>query len=198
MKLFRTSFSVASLALLVVQVALVSTLAASYAWQRHAYPHVWTRAYGYDPQLPLSGRYLSLLPAVDGCPSTLPSAKQALFPRDVTGAAKPGPYTIQPAPNLEFTASLQVRNGTLQAVYIQNEEERHLGQFVIAQPGKSCHDMRLAVPVNFYIPDNTPGLFPLKPNQELWIELTVTPQGPPRPLQLALKSDGLWKPLANY
>ena len=35
----------------------------------------------------MRGRYLSLQLTVDGCQSTLPSAKQADFPRDVNGAA---------------------------------------------------------------------------------------------------------------
>jgi len=35
----------------------------------------------------------------------------------------------------------------------------------------------------------------LKAGQELWVEVTVPPKGPPRPLQLALKDNGVWKPL---
>jgi hypothetical protein len=198
MKPIRASFSAASLALLIVQVALVCSVAITYAWQRHSFPRVWTRAYGYDPRLPLRGRYLRLQVAIDGCPSTLPSSKQAIFPRDVTGAAKPGPYTIRPVPNIGFSANLQVQNGTLQAVYIQNEEERHFGQFVYAQPGRPCNQMTLFRPVDFYIAENAPNLFPLQHNQELWIELTIPPQGPPRPIQLALKSDGNWTPLAHH
>ena len=197
MKIFRATFSAASLALLIVQLAFVSAAALTYTWQRHTYPRVWTRAYGFDPQLPLRGRYLSLQVAVDGCHSTLPSSKQALFARDYAGAVKPGPYSLRPANSVEiFNARLLVENNTLQAVYIQNEEQRSLGQTVFAQPGKSCTEMRLRDPVDFFIADNAPNLFPLKPDQELWIELTIPPQGPPRPLQLALKEDGSWKPLA--
>ena len=36
----------------------------------------------------------------------------------------------------------------------------------------------------------------LKRGGELWIEVTVPPDGPPRPIQVALKQDGVWKPLA--
>jgi hypothetical protein len=36
----------------------------------------------------------------------------------------------------------------------------------------------------------------LKRGQELWIEVTVPSKGPPRPLQLAVKDNGVWKPLA--
>lgn len=198
MKISRPSFSATSLTLLIVQVVLVLSVVAAYAWQRGTYSRVWTRAYGYDPRLILRGRYLSLQPAVDGCSSTLPSAKQALFPRDINGAAKPGPFTVQTAGVFQFDAMLQVQNGALQAVYIQNEERRHLGQIVYAQPGKPCDDMRLLKPVNFYIPDNAPSLLPLKHDQELWVELTIPPEGPPRPIQLALKSNGSWQPLAYH
>jgi len=198
MKIHRATVSGLSLVLLAVQAVLVCTVVASYAWQRHHYPRVWTRAYGYDPQLPLRGRYLSLQVSIDGCSSTLPSAKQALFQRDFTGAVKPGPYAIQPVPNVQFSASLQVVNGQLQAVFLSNEEQRRFGQIVQAQPEKPCQQMLLRAPVNFYIADNAPNLFPLRPNQQLWIELTIPPQGPPRPIQLALKSDGNWQPVAFF
>jgi hypothetical protein len=41
-----------------------------------------------------------------------------------------------------------------------------------------------------------PSPLPVQPGQELWIEATVPPQSPPRPTQLALNQDGIWKPLA--
>jgi hypothetical protein len=36
----------------------------------------------------------------------------------------------------------------------------------------------------------------MKAGQELWIEVTVPPKGPPRPMQLAVKEGGVWKVLA--
>jgi hypothetical protein len=56
--------------------------------------------------------------------------------------------------------------------------------------------MRLQDPVNFYIAEHAQSPMPVKAGQELWIEVTVPPKGPPRPLQLALKQGGAWKPLA--
>jgi hypothetical protein len=160
---------------------------------------VWARAYGYDPQLPLRGRYLSLQVAVDGCQSTLPSSRQALFPRDVAGAVKPGPYSVKSASATQyFTARLLVQNNTLQAVYIQNENQRQLGQVIYAQPGKPCNEMRLSDPVDYFIADNAPSLLPLKPGQELWLELTIPPVGPPRPIQLALKNGTEWTPISVH
>ena len=62
-------------------------------------------------------------------------------------------------------------------------------------PGSSCDQMRLSSPVDFYISENARIPHGSKPGQELWIEVTVPPKGPPRPLQLALKDNGGWKPL---
>jgi hypothetical protein len=66
---------------------------------------------------------------------------------------------------------------------------------VSAQPGSLCENLRLDVPVDFYIAEHAASPVPVKPGQELWIEVTVPPKGPPRPIQLALKDNGAWKPL---
>lgn len=196
MKIFNRSVSNASLALLLIQLALVSTVAAKYEYQRWRCPRVWTRAFGYDPALPLRGHYLALEMRVDGCASTLPSAAQARFQRDINGAAIPGPYSIRGVPSVRFSADLKVDHNRLQAIRIPDTGQQQSGQTVNAWPGKSCDEMTLARPVFYFVPDNATPVFPLKPGQELWVEATIPPQGPPRPTQLALKENGRWQPLA--
>jgi len=66
---------------------------------------------------------------------------------------------------------------------------------VSASPGFSCEDLRLETPVDFYIPEHAANPTPIRSSQELWVEVTVPPKGPPRPTQLALKENGAWKPL---
>ena len=85
MKISKTS-----VALLLIQLAIVSTVAAKYLYQRWTCPRVWTRTVAFDPELPMRGRYLSLQLVVDGCQSTLPSAKAAEFPRDINGVGGSG------------------------------------------------------------------------------------------------------------
>ena len=65
MKISKTS-----IALLLIQLAIVSSVAAKYLYQRWTCPKVWTRAAAYDPELLMRGRYLSLQLTVDGCQST--------------------------------------------------------------------------------------------------------------------------------
>ena len=174
---------------------IVSSIAGKYLWQRWRCPRVWTRAAAIDPDLPMRGRYLSLQLTVDACQSTLPSAKFATFPRDVNGAIKSGPYVLRPRPVL-FRANLKVENNQLVALRVEGQEDSSVGEEISASPGAPCNQMQLFDPVDFYIADTAKSPLPLQPNQELWIEVTVPPTGPPRPLQLALKQDGSWKPLA--
>jgi hypothetical protein len=194
MKIERFSISITSIVLLAIQLLLVSTIAAKYLYQRWTCPRVWVLAQGYDPELPMRGRYIQTQLRVDGCQSTLPSAKAAQFPRDFSGAVKPGPYMVRPMP-VNFRADLKVENNRLIAVQVQGDESGMVGEEVSAIPGAPCDRMRLMTPVNYYISDTAKSPLPLKPGQELWIEVTVPPKGPPRPIQMAVKDNGVWKPL---
>ncbi len=186
--------SKASLAVLAIQLALVASVAAKYFYQRAACPRVWTRASMYDPDLIMRGRYLSMQLQVDGCRSTLPSAKQATFPRDIVGV-QGGNFAIAAQQSVRFPAKVGVKDNTLIAVRIPENGDLSSGQDIFATSGQPCDAMRLAGPVNFYIPEHATSPLPVKPGQELWVEVTVPPKGPPRPIQLALKDNGAWKPL---
>ena len=191
MKIARTS-----IALLGFQLLLVSTIAAKYFYQRATCPRVWTRAAAYDPSLVMRGRYLSLQLTVDACGSTLPSAKSARFPRDRNGVPNDPRFTVQSLDSFQFPARMVVENNRLQAIKIPDSQDQSAGQMVFASPNASCDQMRLMQPVDFYIAEHADDPTFVKPNQELWIEVTVPPKGPPRPLQLALKDEGKWRPLA--
>lgn len=195
MKILKGSFPTVSLVVLIAQLVLVSSVAAKYLYERWKCPRVWTRASGYDPELAMRGRYLSLQLTVDGCGSTLPSAKEVEFPRDAAGAVQPGHYSIAAQP-VTFRAELNVERRILKATRIIDDESGTKGQGVLARPGAPCDAMRLEEPVNFYISEHARDPLPLKARQELWIEVTVPPKGPPRPVQLALKQNGEWRPLA--
>jgi hypothetical protein len=91
---------------------------------------------------------------------------------------------------------LKVKDNQLQAIWIQDEEKQASGLTVEAPPGAPCQDFHLATPVDFYIAVHATDPSSLKHGQELWIEVTLPPKGPPRPIQLALKDNGAWKPLA--
>jgi hypothetical protein len=196
MKIGSSRVSAASLVVLVIQLVVACSVAGKYLYQRWSCPRVWTRAAAFDPSLPMRGRYLSLQLLVNGCQSTLPSARQAGFPRDVNGAAVQGTYVIQATDYVQFPAELRVSGGKLLAIGMRDGERGASGQMVTAWPGTRCDQMRLDRAVDFFIPEHAADPTGLNPGQELWIEVTVPPKGPPRPIQLALKQNGVWKPLA--
>jgi hypothetical protein len=185
-----------SIALLVIQLAIVSSIAAKYLYQRWTCPRVWTRTVAYDPELVMRGRYLSVQLIVDGCQSTLPSALHAIFPRNIDGTTRPSGFSVTRESSVQFRANLKVESNKLLAIRIPEADLTSKGVEVTALPNSSCDALRIVEPVDFYIAEHAVDPTPLKPGRELWVEVTVPPQGPPRPIQLALKQDGAWKPLA--
>jgi uncharacterized membrane-anchored protein len=192
MKISKTS-----IILLVIQLALVSSIAGKYFYQRSTCPRAWTRAAAYDPNMVMRGRYLSLRLTVDGCQSTLPSALRATFPRNADGTTKPTGFTVNDEQYpITFRANLKVEKNKLLAIRIPEADLRSKGVNVTALSGSACDNLRLDEQVDFYIAEHAADPTALRQGEELWIEVTVPPKGPPRPLQLALKDNGAWKPLA--
>ena len=103
---------------------------------------------------------------------------------------------IQLRASATFHADLKVQNNRLLAIRILDDKNGRLGQAVSVWPGAACDAMRLDAPVDFYIAEHAQSPLPLKAGQELWIEVTVPANGPPRPIQLAMKENGAWTPLA--
>jgi hypothetical protein len=140
-----------SIVLLAIQLALVSSIAAKYFYQRSSCPRAWTRAAAYDPNMVMRGRYLSLRLTVDGCQSTLPSALRATFPRNADGTTKPTGYTVNDDHfPITFRANLKVEKSKLLAIRIPEADLRSKGADVTALSGSSCNDLYTDEPVDFY------------------------------------------------
>jgi len=141
MKLGKIFVADASLVLLVMQLGIVSSVAAKYLYQRWTLPRVWTRTTAYDPDMLLRGRYASVQLLVDGCRSTLPSAGQAEAPRDKDGVPTGQTYTIHSEQQVQFAARLKVEGNKLLAIRIpdaDNLADHHRGaQLVMSIPGQN-------------------------------------------------------------
>jgi hypothetical protein len=53
----------------------------------------------------------------------------------------------------------------------------------------------LSEPVAFFLPEHAADPSRVAPGEELWVEVSVPANGPPRPLRLGIKKDGVLKPL---
>jgi hypothetical protein len=96
--------------------------------------------------------------------------------------------------------TVEIRGFPEGSVYAPAELSVEDGQLVATQsPDSNVHVMfgnpSLAEPVAFFIPENVPDPSRRQPGEELWVEVTVPGRGPPRPIRLGVKKDGVLTPL---
>jgi hypothetical protein len=168
-----------AIAMLIIQCLLVSSIAAIYLYERVTRPRVWTRVVLYDPELPMRGRYLALQPLVDACDL-------------VHGAPPDDTHSLKMR---SFRARLVAHDGKLMAEAPGNAMPASAFQSVTVGENMPCERGRVWPGINFFVPENARSPFPLRPEQELWAEVTVPPSGPPRAIQLAVSDKGSWRVL---
>jgi hypothetical protein len=179
-----------AIVLLLVQAALVLSIAGKYLYERKTCTRLWVRTGQYDPNQPLRGRYLSLQLTLDAC--SLPHDWEHSRDR-IVGSSPPVHADWQ------WNVRPTVRDGKLIPVLAegrrwelaQPQDIEELSQNVRTPCGRAI----LADPVEYFIPDTAKTPFPLIKGQELWVEVTIPPEGPPRPIQLAVSKDGIFTPL---
>jgi hypothetical protein len=175
-------------ALVAVQAALVLSIAGKYWYERKTCPRVWVRTAEVDPNLPLRGRYLALQLAVDACG----------LPRDDAHFLAPGgPRIPRERGTWRWPVRPVAKDGKLVAQMAgDGDQDRPEVTDTLTQwPGRSCDRAALSKHADYFIPDTAKSPFPLKRGEELWVEVTVPPVGPPRPIQLAISKDGVFTPL---
>jgi hypothetical protein len=174
----------AGLILVLIQLVLVLSVAGKYLHERETRPRVWTRAAQFDPSLPLRGRYLALQPMLDAC--GLPRDAEHTIPGYSGGH-----------PFWRWDVSLTAASGKL-VPRLEKSWSPRAGGTLTLFADKPCDQATLSNEVMFFIPDRARVPFPLRAGQELWVEVTLPPSGPPRPIQIALSSAGGFRPLNLY
>ena len=148
-----------------IHLALVGSLGAKLLIDRATRPRVWARAAPVDPDHPLRGRYVRM--RVEG--------EAVGFGKDRSGGdvllvARGGALGLQPtSEDTGLTAHLTSRDGREIAVL----------------------DDSLA----YFIPEHVPDPSVRAAGEELWVEVTLPKKGPPRPIRLGVKKDGVLTPL---
>ena len=159
---------VKGLVIAAVQVGLVASLGAKLLYDRATRPRVWALAAPYDPNLPIRGRYVSLQVVVE--------------PRGI--------QEIKPGPGQPLPKSVILRIEGERLVAAANPQERGYDPSDLYVRFIDRRGDKLAVldqPVAFFIPEHIPDPSIRKPDEELWVEVTVPKKGPPRPIRLGVK-----------
>lgn len=154
-----------------VQAALVAGVAGKLLYDRHALPRAWAPTTGVDPYLPIRGRYVALRLVVE------------VDPADPLAAAAGEARSSQ--------ARLSTADGSLLARLIAQPDtgafmrpEGEALQHVDTPTGKVW---ALAQPIAFFLPEAGPDPTRLAGGETLWAEVTVPPEGPPRPIRLEVR-----------
>jgi hypothetical protein len=159
-----------------VQLALVLSLGGKLLYDRVTRPRVWVLSAIYDPDLPIRGRYLSerLQFSTEGFTYTKPDNRNS------------NEWFV----NRQW-AYLEVRNGQL----FGKQQGHGPGQWVHLHQNTDGTLVGLSEePVLFFIPDQ--AVIPiLKAGEQMWVEVTIPAKGPPRPIRIGIRRDGVLTPL---
>ncbi len=87
------------------------------------------------------------------------------------------------------TSTLSVEDGKL----VARPTEDNGGQMINVAGNPPV--ATLSEPIAYFIPEHAQDPSRRPPGEELWVEVTIPPKGPPRPIQLGVKKDGVLTPL---
>lgn len=159
-------------AVAVLHLMIVLSLGGKLMYDRSHRPRVWVKTGSIDPDLPVRGRYLTLNVQV----------KAPWFQPKNNGYQRED-------------VQLMAANGEL----VASKSDSPTRMSISSWPGRrlasvSPDGIFLDQPVAFFIPEHA-QMPRLKAGEELWAEVTIPRKGPPRPIQLALKTGTEWRVL---
>jgi hypothetical protein len=161
----------------VIQVLLVSSLGAKLLWDRGTSPRGWAATRGYDPDLPIRGRYINI--------SLLVKA-DAVFPLSQNPTTSPG-YGSR-------NVDLVVDNGRVAAI----PADQYTGLTLSAPQLRDGEVLAtLSPPVVYFLPEHAADPMRSRPTGTLYLEVTLPPKGPPRPIRFGTKVGSEIVPMAT-
>ena len=164
------------LLLAALHVILVLSLGAKLLIDRQRYPRVWAETIAYDPDSPISGRYLAVRLQI----------------------ANEGIYSMSPAEPSQQNRWMEMRNARLgveNGHLVADPSDGRTGIQVVRWRRGDETIVALEQPVDFYLPEHVPDPSRRLPGERLWVEVTVPPKGPPRPIRLGVKKNEVLTPL---
>ena len=176
-----------AIAVVVIQVLLVSLLGAKLLYDRRTRPQAWFKTERFDPNLPIRGRYVSL--QIEVADPRSPQEVESKFGNEIRM------YEQQPYHSFYQFGS--------ECGNIELRRETPVARFDDRPGGWGCdnlsfarrrHDnstvLQLSEPILFFISDTAKDPTSLRTGDELWVLATIPRQGPPRPIALGVKKSG--------
>ena len=177
-----------------LQLLLLLSLGGKLLLDRATRPRFWVKAAPVDPDLPIRGRYVSLRVAVPVVGATLPPLEPRPSRLKATDPWPPRWQRNRLQVALEATGSgLVARAVNSPAAQVFGPQDgafnATLPESMRGQP-ETLWTVTLDEPLAFFIPEHVPDPSRRKPDEELWVEVTLPRKGPLRPIRLGVKKDG--------
>ena len=164
------------LLLALLQIGIVSTLGAKLLYDRAHRPRVWIKSAIYDPNLPIRGKYLALNIEV-------PAEGFTGGMQTYGSGSKPYEFFSPSRCDLVLRGNQLIAVANEQGEFFANVSRRN--QDVVAV---------ISGEMAYFLPEHKDGPLLRNRGEELWIEATIPRKGPPRPLRLGVKKDGVLTP----
>lgn len=163
-----------------IQILLVSSLGGKLLWDRESLPRGWAVAQGYDPDLPIRGRYVNI--------SLLVKADK-IFPDAPTSPATAAPHVYY-----HENVYLTVENGRI----VANPADQPTGLSISAPLVRNGEVLATLSPaVVFFLPEHAVDPLRGRAGGTLFVEVTIPRNGPPRPIRFGTKAGSEIVPLGT-
>ena len=158
-----------------IQIASVLSLGGKLLYDRMTRPRVWVLSEVYDPELPIRGRYLS---------------ERLRLPAEGFTYREPVQRNVSDWYLNRQWAYLEARNGQL----VAKQQGSGPGEWVHLHKNNDGTVVALSEELVLVFMSEHAEIPSLKAGQEMWVEVTVPAQGPPRPIRAGTKKDGVLTP----
>jgi hypothetical protein len=170
-----------------IQVLIVSSLGAKLLYDRQTRPQAWFKTERYDPNLPIRGRYVSLLIEVNDSRSSEEIEKK--FRAEIQAIEnRSAQYHYRGVDDFgRECGAIVVRAGTATGEFDQGPNWNCDNLTFVRRRTGNENSLRLTEPSLFFISDTAKDPTHLNPGEELWVLATIPRKGPPRPIALGVK-----------
>lgn len=149
-----------------IHLLLALAVAGTLLYERNTLPRVWAETTGFDPLLPIRGRYVELNLVVNLAAGEAPSE------------AEPAAWR---------QGRLEVRGDRLVATLLPEGEYSSDGVMLMPIVTRGVARWAMVDPVAFFLPEDAPDPTRLSAGEVLWAEVSVPEQGMPRPIRLEVR-----------
>jgi uncharacterized membrane-anchored protein len=180
-----------AVAVALIQVLIVCSLGAKLLYDRRTRTQAWFKTERFDPNLPIRGRYVSLLIEVND--SRSPAEVEKKYGSEIQAQEnQQAKYAFRGVYDFgQECGSIAMAGGVPIAEFDPGQTWNCDNLTFVRRKTASGISLRLTTPSLFFISDTAKDPTRLATGEELWVLATIPRKGPPRPIALGVKKEGV-------